>query len=140
MVTIPVTATAADVRLSFTANSGAPGGQVAELQVLGTLAPNPDLDGHQRDHVAGEPARDRRGHHAQATVSNIGTASAAASTVNFYLGTTKVGSANVPALPRARPPRSRPTWEPQTAGTYATSAVVDEAHAIVETRARPTTA
>ena len=39
VVTIPVTATAADLRLSFTANSGAPGGQVAELQLLGCPAP-----------------------------------------------------------------------------------------------------
>src|SRR4029453_17565636 len=42
-VTVPVSATAADVRLSFTANSGAPSGQVAEFQVIGTAAPNPDL-------------------------------------------------------------------------------------------------
>jgi alpha-amylase len=35
-VTIPIAATAAEVRLAFTANSGATAGQVAELQVLGT--------------------------------------------------------------------------------------------------------
>jgi hypothetical protein len=41
-VTIPLTATASDVRLSFTANSGATGGQVAELQVLaGAGGPTP---------------------------------------------------------------------------------------------------
>ncbi|MEV4833510.1 discoidin domain-containing protein [Nonomuraea sp. NPDC049486] len=41
-VTIPVTARAADVRLRITANSGAPGGQVAEFQVFGTAVPLPD--------------------------------------------------------------------------------------------------
>ncbi|MEE3922178.1 hypothetical protein V2I01_39385 [Micromonospora sp. BRA006-A] len=38
----PVSATAADVRLQFTANSGSSNGQVAELQVIGVPAPNPD--------------------------------------------------------------------------------------------------
>src|SRR5712691_1616834 len=37
-VTIPVTATVSDVRLSITANSGATGGQAAEFQVMGTTA------------------------------------------------------------------------------------------------------
>jgi hypothetical protein len=35
-VTIPVTATVSEVRLQFASNSGAPGAQVAELQVLGS--------------------------------------------------------------------------------------------------------
>jgi hypothetical protein len=34
-VTIPVTANVSDVRLSMTANSGATGAQVAELQIIG---------------------------------------------------------------------------------------------------------
>lgn len=42
-VTIPVSARVADVRLQFTANSGAAAGQLAEFQVIGTPAPNPDL-------------------------------------------------------------------------------------------------
>ncbi|NUR88160.1 MAG: hypothetical protein HOY71_29075, partial [Nonomuraea sp.] len=42
-VTIPLAATVADVQLRFTANSGAPGGQVAEFEVYGKPAPNPDL-------------------------------------------------------------------------------------------------
>src|SRR5262249_2335261 len=42
-VSIPVSGRVADVELSISSNSGAPGGQVAELQVIGTPAPNPDL-------------------------------------------------------------------------------------------------
>ena len=43
VVTIPVSATVSAVELSITTNSGAGGGQVAELQVIGVPAPNPDL-------------------------------------------------------------------------------------------------
>jgi hypothetical protein len=42
-VTIPVTGRVADLQLQFFANTGAPGGQVAEIQVLGSWAPGPDL-------------------------------------------------------------------------------------------------
>ena len=42
-VTIPVSARAADVELSITSNTGAPGGQIAEFQIFGTPSPNPDL-------------------------------------------------------------------------------------------------
>lgn len=41
VVTVPVTGTAQDVRLEFTANSGAPGAQVAEFEVRGTPGPTP---------------------------------------------------------------------------------------------------
>jgi hypothetical protein len=42
-VTIPVSALASAVQLNFTGNTGAPAGQVAEFQIMGTMAPNPDL-------------------------------------------------------------------------------------------------
>ncbi|MFD8124607.1 discoidin domain-containing protein, partial [Streptomyces albidoflavus] len=42
-VTIPVEGRFADVQLKFTANSGAPAGQLAEFEVHGVPAPNPDL-------------------------------------------------------------------------------------------------
>ncbi|GAB4085360.1 hypothetical protein GCM10028784_19900 [Myceligenerans cantabricum] len=41
VVTVPVTGTAREVRLEFTANSGAPGAQVAELEVHGTPVVDP---------------------------------------------------------------------------------------------------
>lgn len=42
-VTIPVTATVKRLQLNITANSGAPAGQIAEFQVYGSPAANPDL-------------------------------------------------------------------------------------------------
>ncbi|GAA3290161.1 hypothetical protein GCM10020295_03830 [Streptomyces cinereospinus] len=42
-VVVPVTGRAADVRLAFQSNTGAPGAQVAELQVIGKAAPHPDF-------------------------------------------------------------------------------------------------
>lgn len=42
-VRIPVTGRVADVQLQIFSNTGAQGGQVAELQVIGVPAPNPDL-------------------------------------------------------------------------------------------------
>ncbi|MBE1875340.1 discoidin domain-containing protein [Myceligenerans pegani] len=41
VVTVPVTGTAQDVRLEFSANSGAPGAQVGELEVRGTPTDDP---------------------------------------------------------------------------------------------------
>ena len=38
-VTIPVTTTASQIQLNYLANSGAPGGQAAEFQIIGTWAP-----------------------------------------------------------------------------------------------------
>ena len=46
---------------------------------------------------AGLAGGDRRDH-AAATVRNAGTAASGATDVNFYLGTTKVGTATVGAL------------------------------------------
>ena len=59
VVSIPVTATTADVQLRFNSNTGAPSGQVAELEVCGTPAPNPDL-ASARDLDAGVAERDQR--------------------------------------------------------------------------------
>lgn len=73
-VTIPVTARAADVRLRITANSGAPGGQVAEFQVFGTAVPLPDTSDLVAD-VGWTPANPARGDTVTFTVAirNQGT-------------------------------------------------------------------
>ena len=42
-VTIPVTATVKRLQLNITSNTGAPAGQIAEFEVYGTAAQNPDL-------------------------------------------------------------------------------------------------
>ncbi len=43
-VTVPVDARVADVQLRFTSNTGSSAGQIAEFQVIGVAAPNPDLE------------------------------------------------------------------------------------------------
>jgi hypothetical protein len=131
-VTIPLTATAADVRLSFTANTGAPSGQVAEFQVIGTPAPNPDLT---ITGVTASPAApvETDAITLSTTVRNAGTAASPASSVNLYLGTTRVGTAPVGALAAGASATLSANIGARDAGTYAVSAVVDEANTVIET-------
>ncbi|MEU8660791.1 discoidin domain-containing protein [Actinoplanes philippinensis] len=131
-VTVPVSATTADVRLSFTANTGAPSGQVAELQVIGTAAPNPDLTITSTAYAPAAPV-ETDAITASATVRNAGTASSAASNVNFYLGTAKVGTVAVPGLTAGQSQTVSTSIGARDAGSYQLSAKVDEAGAIFET-------
>ncbi|MFI5936364.1 discoidin domain-containing protein [Actinoplanes sp. NPDC051494] len=130
-VTVPVSATAADVRLSFTANSGAPSGQVAEFQVIGVPAPNPDLTVTALSAAPSAPV-ETDAITLSATVRNAGSAASPASTVAFYLGSTKVGTANVAALAAGATATVSTTVAAQNAGTYVLRAVVDEANTVVE--------
>ena len=124
-VTIPVSARAADVELSITGNSGAPGGQCAEFQVFGTPAPNPDLTPTASSWTPSAPV-ESDSITADATIENAGTASSLATDVGFYLGTTKVGSTTVGALaPGASANVSAPIGT-QPAGTYRLTTKVDE--------------
>ncbi|GIM91820.1 galactose-binding domain-containing protein [Paractinoplanes toevensis] len=131
-VTIPVSGTAADVRLSFTANSGAPSGQVAEFQVIGTAAPNPDLTVTALTFSPSAPV-ETDAVTLSATVKNIGTAAAAATTVSFYVGTTKVSTANVSATNVGATNVVTANIGARDAGSYPLSAVVDEPNAVIET-------
>ncbi|MFI7126709.1 discoidin domain-containing protein [Nonomuraea sp. NPDC050153] len=134
-VTIPVTGPAtsrvADVRLQITANSGAPGGQVAEFQIFGTPSANPDLT---VSNLASSPAApvETDAVTLSATVRNAGTAAAAATSVNFYAGTTKVGSASVGALAAGASTTVSANIGARDAGTYQLSAKVDEDGKVVE--------
>lgn len=130
-VTIPVSATAADVRLQFTANSGAPNGQVAELQVIGTPAPNPDLTVTSLTFVPAAPVETDQ-LTLTATVRNAGTAGSGASTVDFALDGTKVGQANVGALAAGAATTVSTTVAARTAGSYQPSATVDPANTVIE--------
>jgi hypothetical protein len=130
-VTIPVSATAADVRLSFTANTGAPSGQVAEFQVIGTPAPNPDLTISGMSFSPASPV-ETDAVTLSATVRNAGNAGGPATTVNFYLGTTKVGTATVGALAAGASSTVSANIGARDAGTYPVSAKVDEANTVVE--------
>ena len=96
-VTIPVTTTASQVQLAFTANSGAPGAQTAEFQIIGSAAPNPDFTITALTSTPASPI-ETSAITLNATVKNNGTVSAAATSVNFYMGSTKVGTASVGAL------------------------------------------
>jgi hypothetical protein len=131
-VTVPVSATAADVRLSFTANTGAPSGQVAEFQLFGTPAPNPDLTVTGMSSTPAAPV-ETDPVTLSATVKNTGTAAAAPSDVSFYLGTTKVGTAGAGALAAGASTTVTAAIGARDAGTYALSAKVDESGTIIET-------
>ncbi|MFD0473453.1 CARDB domain-containing protein [Nonomuraea thailandensis] len=124
-VTIPVTGRAADVRLQFTANSGAPSGQVAEFQIFGTPAPNPDLVVTGLTWTPASPTA-TTAIALSATVRNAGTAASAATSVNLYAGTARAGSAAVGALAAGASTTVSANIGTRRAGTYQVSAKVDE--------------
>ncbi|MGO4180886.1 discoidin domain-containing protein [Paenibacillus sp. TAF43_2] len=130
-VTIPVTATAKQVQLNITNNSGAPAGQVAEFEIYGAPAPNPDLTITGITWTPTAPV-ETNAITLNATVKNIGTANAPASTVNFYLGNELAGSAPVAALTAGASAAVSLNAGAKNAGTYAVSAKVDESNAIIE--------
>ncbi|WP_328460706.1 discoidin domain-containing protein [Actinoplanes sp. NBC_00393] len=130
-VTVPVSATAADVRLSFTANTGAPSGQVAEFQVIGVAAPNPDLTVTAMTFSPAAPV-ETDAITLSATVRNAGNAASPASNVNFYLGTTKAGTASVGALAAGASTTVSASIGARDAGSYPLSAKVDEANTVIE--------
>ncbi len=130
-VTIPVSGRVTDVELSITSNSGAPGGQAAEFQVFGTPAPNPDLTVTSSSWTPSAPI-ETDSITASAVVRNAGSASAAASTANFYLGTAKVGTAAVPALAAGASATVSANIGTQNAGTYQLTTKVDESNSIIE--------
>ncbi|MEV6892983.1 discoidin domain-containing protein [Kribbella sp. NPDC051137] len=130
-VTIPVSARVADVRLNFTGNTGAPAGQVAELQVLGVPAPNPDLTLSGVSWTPTAPV-ETDSITVRATVNNGGTAGSGATDVNFYLGGTKVGTAAVGALAAGASTTVSASIGTRDAGSYAVSAKVDEANSVIE--------
>ncbi|MDG4794926.1 discoidin domain-containing protein [Micromonospora sp. WMMD1082] len=130
-VTIPVSATAADVRLQFTANTGSSNGQVAELQVIGTPAPNPDLTVTNLTFAPAAPVETDQ-ITLTATVRNAGTLASGATTVDFALDGTKVGQANVGALAAGASTTVSTTIAARDAGSYQLSATVDPANTVIE--------
>jgi hypothetical protein len=130
-VTIPVSATAADVQLRITANSGASGGQVAEFQVIGVPAPNPDLTITGMSSAPASPV-ETDAVTLSATVRNGGTAASGATSVNFYLGNTLAGSAPVGGLAAGASSTVTANIGARDAGSYPLSARVDEANTVIE--------
>ncbi|MFJ4823326.1 CARDB domain-containing protein [Streptomyces bacillaris] len=130
-VTVPVSGRAADVQLQFFSNTEAPGAQVAEIQVFGTPAPNPDLTVSALSWSPSAPS-ETDDITVQGTVRNSGTAPSAATTVNVSLGGVVVGSAPVgPLAAGASAPVSVAVGKrPQ--GSYTVSALVDPTDTVVE--------
>ncbi|MEV7986470.1 discoidin domain-containing protein [Micromonospora sp. NPDC085948] len=130
-VTIPVSGAAADVRLSIASNTGAPAGQVAEFQVFGTPAPNPDLTVTGMSFSPSAPVETST-ITLSATVRNAGSAASGATGVNFYLGSTRVGTASVGGLAAGASTTVSASIGTRDAGSYPLSAKVDESHTVVE--------
>ncbi|MFJ9111336.1 discoidin domain-containing protein [Streptomyces sp. NPDC102283] len=130
-VTIPVSARVADVQLKFTANSGSGAGQVAEFQVLGAPAANPDL---QVTGITAAPAAPVETDDVTltATVRNAGALAAPASKVELRLGGTKVATASVGALAAGASAQVDASIGARNAGSYVLSAVADPAGEVIE--------
>ncbi|MFE4537041.1 discoidin domain-containing protein [Streptomyces scopuliridis] len=130
-VTIPVSARVADVQLRFTSNTGAGAGQVAEFQVLGEPAPNPDL---QVTAVGATPAAPVESDPItlSATVRNSGAVAAPASTVEFQLGGSKAATAAVGALAAGASATVTADIGPRDAGSYQLGAVADPGNLVIE--------
>ncbi|MFE1500272.1 CARDB domain-containing protein, partial [Streptomyces albidoflavus] len=96
-VTVPVTGRYADLQLKFFSNNGAPGAQVAEFEVVGAAAPNPDLTVTDLVWTPSSPS-ETDPVEVSATVRNAGTAASPATSVNVSLEGTVAGTAQVGAL------------------------------------------
>ncbi|MCT2589164.1 discoidin domain-containing protein [Streptomyces sp. N2-109] len=130
-VTIPVTGSYADVQLKISGNSSGYGGQVAEFQVLGTPAANPDLT---LTDLAWDPAQPTETDEVtvNATVRNTGSAAAAATTANVSLDGTVAGSAPVAALGAGESATVPVAIGKRAQGSYTVSAAVDPTDTIPE--------
>ncbi|RZT27874.1 F5/8 type C domain-containing protein [Kribbella sp. VKM Ac-2569] len=130
-VTIPVTGRYADVRLQVFSNSGAPGGQVAELQVFGMAAPNPDLVVTSVDWSPASPSESTP-ITLSATVKNNGSAPGPASSLNFLLGGSVAGTASVQDLAAGASTTVTANAGTHAQGNYTVAAVADPSNAVVE--------
>ncbi|MFE6822011.1 discoidin domain-containing protein [Streptomyces sp. NPDC057690] len=130
-VTVPVTARVADVQLRFTANSGAPAGQIAEFQVIGTAAPNPDLQVTSLTAAPVSPVESDT-ITLSATVRNSGETAAPASSLALRLNGTKVATAAVGTLAAGAQTTVSASIGARETGTYQLSAVADDAGTVIE--------
>ncbi|MFI9344141.1 CARDB domain-containing protein [Streptomyces sp. NPDC052773] len=130
-VTIPVSGRYADVRLQFSGNTGAGGGQVAEFEVVGAAAPAPDLTVTDLSWSPASPSEADLVT-VDATVRNTGTAAAPATTVNVSLEGTVAGSAPVRALGAGESVKVPVAVGKRPMGGYTVSAVVDPTDTVAE--------
>ncbi|AEM85724.1 CARDB domain-containing protein [Streptomyces violaceusniger] len=130
-VTIPVTGRYADVRLQFSGNTGAGGGQVAEFEVVGAAAPAPDLTVTDLSWSPQSPS-ETDAVTVEATVRNAGTVAAPATTVNVSLEGTVAGSGAVDALAAGASLKVPVKVGKRAMGSYTVSAVVDPTDTVPE--------
>jgi hypothetical protein len=130
-VDITLVARIADVRLKINSNTGAPSGQIAEFQVFGVAAPNPDL---VVTGITSSPANpiETDAVSLTAAVKNQGSAASGATNVKFYFGTTLVGTANVAALAAGATANVTASIGARDAGSYTPIAKIDEGNTVVE--------
>ncbi|MFT4284485.1 MAG: CARDB domain-containing protein [Protaetiibacter sp.] len=135
-VTIPVTAAGiVELRVRITSNSGAPGAQLAELQVWGTASSTPAVGPNLTvSGVTSSPASPTTSSPLTlgATVGNTGTANSAASTVAFSLGGQTVGTVAVAALAPGASAQVTLAVAARPAGSYPLTATVDPANTQLE--------
>ncbi|MFD3874553.1 CARDB domain-containing protein [Streptomyces sp. NPDC058623] len=130
-VTMPVSGRFADVQLRFHGNTGAPGAQVAELQVVGTGAPNPDLTLTDLIWSPSAPS-ETDAVTVNATVRNAGNAPAAATTVRISLEGVVAGTAPVAALAAGASVTVPVAVGKRPVGRYTVSAAVDPEGTVAE--------
>ncbi|MGC9406833.1 discoidin domain-containing protein [Streptomyces sp. NB004] len=130
-VTVPVDGRVADVQLRFTSNTGSTAGQIAEFQVVGTPAPNPDLEVTKLTTSPASPVESDE-ITVSATVRNGGAAASPAGKVALRLGGTKVATASVGALQAGAQSTVSASIGARDAGSYELSAVADEPGEIIE--------
>ncbi|MFD5079929.1 CARDB domain-containing protein [Streptomyces sp. NPDC058371] len=130
-VTIAVSGRYADVQLKFSSNSSGYGAQVAEFQVIGAAAPNPDFVVNDLTWTPASPTESDT-ITVKATVRNSGTAAAPASTVNVSLDGTVAGSAPVGALAAGAAETVSVSAGKRATGSYTVSAVVDPTDTVPE--------
>ncbi|WP_226486073.1 discoidin domain-containing protein [Streptomyces parvulus] len=130
-VTVPVDGRVADVQLRFASNTGSTAGQIAEFQVVGTPAPNPDLEVTKLTTSPASPVESDE-ITVSATVRNGGAAASPAGKVALRLGGTKVATASVGALQAGAQSTVSASIGARDAGSYELSAVADEPGEIIE--------
>ncbi len=130
-VTVPVSGRYADVQLKITANTSGWAGQIAEFQVMGEPAPNPDLSLSALTWLPADPS-ESDAITAKTTVRNTGSANAAATTVDVSLGGTVAGTAQVPALAAGASAAVDVALGKRAQGSYTVTAVVDPLDTVPE--------
>ncbi|SDD48036.1 discoidin domain-containing protein [Glycomyces harbinensis] len=130
-VTVPVSGTVSDLRLQFTANTGAPNGQVAELQVFGTPAPAPDLVVSDLSWSPSAPSETDEVT-LSATVENDGEVASGPSTVDLFLDGELIGAAQVGGLAAGASATVSGSIGSLTAGDHEVGAEVDPGGTVPE--------